>query len=99
MSGIIVLVLATAVVAGRAQTLRSAGQTAPALFTDAQAKEGEAVYAKACAACHGATLSGGSAPALAGPAFARSWTDPRTTLDDIFFIIRTTMPPNAASTV
>ena len=77
-----------------AQTTRPA-----ALFTEAQAKEGEAVYAKACAACHGATLTGGAAPALSGPAFARSWSDPRTTLDDIFFIIRTTMPPNAASTV
>jgi alcohol dehydrogenase (cytochrome c) len=69
----------------------------PALFTDAQATSGEAVYARACASCHGAALTGGSAPALAGPAFARSWSDPRATLDDLFFIIRTTMPPNNAS--
>jgi alcohol dehydrogenase (cytochrome c) len=74
----------------------SAPQTAsrPRLFTEAQAKAGEAVYAKACAGCHGANLTGGSAPPLAGPAFARSWGDPRITLDDLFFIIRTTMPPN-----
>jgi alcohol dehydrogenase (cytochrome c) len=88
-------------------TVLVAGQSAPApertgarrtaLFTEAQAKSGEGVYAKACASCHGATLAGGTAPPLAGPAFARSWGNPNATLDDIFFIIRTTMPPNNTS--
>jgi alcohol dehydrogenase (cytochrome c) len=91
---IVSIVLVAFAVALTAQTPRL-----PALFTDAQARDGEAVYARSCAACHGAALTGGSAPALSGAAFARSWSDPRTTLDDIFFIIRTTMPPNAASTV
>src|SRR5688572_7187614 len=71
----------------------------PALFTEAQARTGEAVYTKACASCHGATLTGGTAPPLTGPRFANSCSDPRVTLDDLFFIIRTTMPPGAISTL
>jgi len=69
----------------------------PALFTDAQAKSGEQTYTRACASCHGRTLTGGAAPPLAGPAFARSWRDPRITLDDLFFVMRTTMPPRQSN--
>jgi PQQ-dependent dehydrogenase (methanol/ethanol family) len=69
----------------------------PPLFTDAQAKSGEAAYGRACASCHGPTLTGGSAPPLTGPGFARSWRDPRVTLDDLFFVMRTTMPPRQAN--
>ena len=68
-------------------------------FTPEQAARGQAVYARSCSACHGATLTGGSAPPLTGPAFEASWSDPRVTLDDIFFIQRTTMPPRASATV
>ena len=68
-------------------------------FTSAQAARGQAIYARSCAACHGATLTGGSAPPLTGPAFQQSWGDPRVTLDDIFFIQRTTMPPRASASV
>ena len=46
-------IAALAAVLHAAQT-RQAATTA--LFTDAQAKAGEAVYAQSCAACHGATL-------------------------------------------
>ena len=49
----------------------------PALFTEAQAASGEALYRQSCAACHGATLTGGTAPALTGPAFEASWGNPR----------------------
>ena len=85
-----------------------------ALFTAAQAASGEAVYKQSCASCHGAALTGGAAPPLAGPAFERSWSggapvvltarvddrgDPRVTLDDLFFVMRTTMPPNAVNTL
>jgi alcohol dehydrogenase (cytochrome c) len=69
------------------------------LFTEAQATAGKAIYEKSCASCHGAALSGGTAPALTGPAFQASWNDPRVTLDDLFFILRTTMPPRAADTL
>lgn len=93
-----IVVLGAGVHIGIGQTPASSARgQRPALFTAAQAAAGEAVYARACATCHGASLTGGSAPPLAGPAFARSWSDPRVTLDDLFFIIRTTMPPNNMS--
>lgn len=96
------------------QAARPAPSSRAGLFTEAQATRGEAVYAQSCASCHGAALTGGAAPPLVGPAFERSWsggtsaslapradarTDPRVTLDDLFFVLRTTMPPNATSTV
>jgi alcohol dehydrogenase (cytochrome c) len=84
---------------GAAQSAPAARPPRAALFTAAQAAQGEAVYTRACASCHGATLAGGAAPALTGPAFERSWSDPRVTLDDLFFLIRTTMPPRASDTV
>src|SRR5206468_1531258 len=71
----------------------------PALYTDAQAAAGESLYRQSCAACHGATLTGGTAPPLAGAAFETSWSDPRVTVADVFFIARTTMPPRASSTL
>ena len=70
-----------------------------ALFTDAQATSGEAVYRQSCASCHGASLTGATAPSLTGPRFEASWGDPRVTLADLFFIMRTTMPPSASSSL
>src|SRR5262245_44919624 len=70
-----------------------------ALYADAQATAGESLYRQSCAACHGATLAGGSAPALVGAAFEASWSDPRVTLADVFYIARTTMPPRASATL
>lgn len=81
-----------------AQSAVAPGTSArPALFTDAQVTSGEAVYTRACAGCHGRALTGGSAPPLIGVAFARSWRDPRVTLDDLFFVMRTTMPPRQSN--
>jgi len=71
----------------------------PALYTDAQATSGEALYRQSCASCHGTTLIGGTAPSLTGPTFEASWSNPRLTLGDLFFIARTTMPPRASNTV
>jgi len=71
----------------------------PTLYTEAQASAGEAIYRQSCASCHGAALNGGAAPSLTGPRFAASWSDPRVTLDDLFFIVRTTMPPRAAGSL
>src|SRR5438067_11239626 len=65
----------------------------PAMYTDAQAATGESVYRRSCAGCHGAALTGGTAPPLAGPAFETSWSDPRVAVADVFFIARTTRPP------
>ena len=80
-----------------AQNRSGAPTTRPALFTDAQVKSGEQAYLRTCASCHGRALTGGTAPPLTGPAFARSWRDPRVTLDDLFFVMRTTMPPRQSN--
>jgi alcohol dehydrogenase (cytochrome c) len=85
-----------------AAALRGAQAPAPAraaMYTDAQAATGESLYRQSCAACHGATLTGGTAPPLTGSAFETSWSDPRVTLADVFFIARTTMPPRASNTL
>jgi mono/diheme cytochrome c family protein len=50
----------------------SSKSTGSAPYTMQQVAQGSQVYAKACAACHGANLQGMSAPALTGPGFARS---------------------------
>jgi alcohol dehydrogenase (cytochrome c) len=57
------------------------------------------VYAQACAACHGISLTDGSAPPLVGPAFQTSWGHPEMTVDDLLYLTRTTMPPRASATV
>lgn len=63
------------------------------VYTDEQAKRGQAVYRKECAACHGASLTGGeSAPPLTGGAFLSNWNG--LTLGDLFDRIRKTMPQN-----
>src|SRR3989441_11304743 len=87
-----------------AVVLRGAQGPAPAparaaMYTKAQATTGESLYRQSCGGCHGATLTGGTAPPLAGPAFETSWSDPRVTAADVFFIARTTMPPRASNTL
>ena len=100
----VALAFGMALAIGAAATM-DAGQSpagAPAraaLYTDAQATAGEALYRQSCSGCHGATLIGGTAPPLTGPAFETSWSDPRVTLADAFFIARTTMPPRASNTL
>jgi alcohol dehydrogenase (cytochrome c) len=46
--------------------------TGSAPYTSQQVAQGSQVYAKTCAACHGANLQGMSAPALTGSSFGRS---------------------------
>ncbi len=61
------------------------------VYTEEQAKRGEPVYRKECAACHGDQLTGGeSAPPLTGGAFLSNWNG--LTLGDLFDRIRKTMP-------
>ena len=73
-----------------AQTTRSVWD---GVFTAAQAKRGQEVYAAECASCHGSDLTGGeSAPALAGPGFLSNWTT--LTVGDLFERTRVSMPEN-----
>ena len=87
---------------GAAGGLSLAQEPAPAetrsvwdgVFTEEQAKRGEALYQKECKSCHGETLAGGeSAPPLTGGAFLSNWNG--LTLGDLFERIRKTMPQNS----
>lgn len=77
------------------------------LFTAEQATQGKALYAQRCAACHGAAMQGATAGPLRGPVFARSWTVgdfvgdwfATPTVDDLWFLVSTTMPPGASRSV
>ena len=63
------VVLGVAVLAG--QTTRTVWD---GVFTEEQAKRGQASYGEECASCHGVELTGGEqAPPLAGAAFLGTW--------------------------
>ena len=64
------------------------------VYTEDQAKRGEPIYRKECAACHGDMLTGGeSSPPLTGGAFLANWNG--LTMGDLFDRIRKTMPQSA----
>ena len=89
------LVLATLAVALgllRAQSPEAQSRSVwDGVYTEEQAKRGETIYGKECAACHGAMLTGGeSAPPLTGGAFLANWNG--LTVADLFDRIRKTMP-------
>jgi mono/diheme cytochrome c family protein len=68
------------------------------VYTEEQAKRGEAVSAKLCASCHGPDLSGGEAgPALVGLEFIGNWTN--LTVADFFDRVHSTMPADAPGTM
>jgi len=79
-------VLTLAALAGPA-----AAQSGP--YTAAQATAGQALYQSRCASCHGSELSDGSAPPLVGPTFRRTWSRENVNVDDLLYIMSTTMPP------
>jgi mono/diheme cytochrome c family protein len=65
--------------------------TLDGVYTEAQAKRGEAVYTKVCAGCHQPDLSGdGQTPPLAGKDFNMDWIDQ--SLGDLFERTRISMP-------
>lgn len=62
-----------------------------AVFAEAQAKRGDALYAQYCAKCHAPDLTGADvAPALTGVDFASNWND--LSLGDLFERMRIGMP-------
>src|SRR5688500_7346223 len=61
------------------------------VFTTAQAERGKAVYMTTCIRCHGADLSGTTAPPLTGERFMDVWGGE--SVDRLFIKIRDTMPP------
>jgi quinoprotein glucose dehydrogenase len=61
------------------------------VYTEEQARRGQALYGKECAACHGPDMSGGeSAPALTGSGFMANWSG--LTVGDLFERMRQSMP-------
>lgn len=64
------------------------------VYTDIQARRGEALANKTCVSCHGSGLAGGEAgPALSGLEFIGNWSG--LSLGDLFDRILTTMPADA----
>jgi len=64
------------------------------VFSEAQAKRGEAAYAANCGVCHGADLEGISAPELIGTHFLERWREDM--LDTIYNYIKDNMPQGRA---
>ena len=76
------------------QTAEESKSVWDGVYTEEQAKRGEPIYHKECAACHGDMLTGGeSAPPLTGGAFLANWNG--LTVGDLFDRIRKTMPQSA----
>ena len=91
----ILLTLAGVAMLGASLTI-SAQQSAKTqwdgIYTEAQAKRGEPLYAKACASCHGVNLLGGEmAPTLVGGDFSANWEN--LTIGELVKRIHETMPP------
>jgi mono/diheme cytochrome c family protein len=64
------------------------------IYTEAQAKRGEGLYAQYCASCHGPDLAGGEmAPGLTGGEFTANWND--LSIGDLYERIRISMPQSA----
>ena len=68
------------------------------VYTEAQAKRGEAVYRQNCAACHGVALEGiETAGPLTGARFTANWNG--VTVGDMFDRIRVSMPHDRPGTL
>jgi alcohol dehydrogenase (cytochrome c) len=72
--------------------------TAAGVFSAAQALEGRAVYARACAACHGATFQpAGGVPPLTGGAFLNNWRGK--SVGELYSYTRASMPVGAGGSL
>jgi len=101
-AGAVVVTTAAAVAVAASQVAHQGTKHAP-LFTAQQVEQGKRLYGAKCATCHDENLQGGVAGPLTGPRFAARWTsgwgDSKLTVDDLDFIIRTTMPKGSPTTM
>ncbi len=68
------------------------------VYTEAQAKRGEAVYRQSCASCHGVTLEGiETAGPLTGARFTANWNG--VTVGDLLDRVRVSMPNDRPGTL
>ena len=74
----------------QAQSQASGKSVLDGVFSDAQARRGQAAYTAHCSICHGDVLEGVSAPELTGKHFLERWRED--TLDNIYNFIRENMP-------
>ena len=87
-----VYVSAMVVVSAQAKTATSG------VYSEAQAKRGEAVYKEQCAACHGDNLEGsGPMPPLTGKDFLTNWQGKA--VADVFEKTNSSMPATAPGTL
>lgn len=91
--------VALTLAAGACATAVQAAPQSEATFTPAQAASGRGLYAKHCANCHGRDLEGGIAPALIGKTFTERWSTSTRTVDDLYYILRTSMPRPAVGSL
>lgn len=68
---------------------------APGFYTKAQAEQGARIFSAHCAECHGATLTGVSAPPLTGPNFKSFITYSKISALQLLQFIQAQMPNNA----
>jgi hypothetical protein len=86
--------ISTSVICAQAPASSESRSVWDGVYTEEQAKRGEPIYRKECAACHGDMLTGReSAPPLTGGAFLANWNG--LTMGDLFDRIRKTMPQSA----
>ena len=88
-SGGVLVVMLAASISANTQPTRSVWD---GVYTEAQAKRGEAIYFERCIRCHGETLMGGTdgAGALIGEKFNGNWNG--VPLDQMIERVRASMP-------
>lgn len=62
-------------------------------FTVEQVAEGHIVFNEMCSSCRGSNLEGGIAPTLTGTMFQKTWSRENVNVDDLHYIVTTSMPP------
>jgi len=83
----VVGVLSISVVRAQTQTVKDG------VYSETQARRGEALYGQQCVSCHSADLSGSGAPPLAGTEFLSNWD--KMPLADLAEKIAVSMPSNS----
>ena len=76
-----------------------AAADAPALYTAAQAVAGAALFARQCAACHGAQLEGVAGPALKGPVFHQMAAAQNLNAQSLLTVVSQSMPQDNPGTL
>ena len=78
-------------IASLISALRAAADV-PALYTAAQAEEGDYLFVHKCAECHGSDMEGMSAPPLKGPDFRRLATARNFNVQSLLTFVSLYMP-------